>query len=178
MLQACKGNLLHLPSNLVSAKWSVRSADKPVELSRSQKLNLGSFRAPFGLRKWSTGSFGPFPLCCRFCNFCRFGSFDQQVAGTGVQTGEYRLKTLYYRLQVKICRFCTLQILLQFAVICILMYKILWVWFFRHTTAAVITSTIIVVDVWSYEVKCIDKDLCIAFVRVMVRFCEADWYPK
>ena len=48
----------------------------------------------------------------------------------------------------------------------------------RHTAAAVITSTIIVVDVWSYEVKCIGRNLCIAFVRVVVRFFEVDWYPK
>ena len=118
--QGRRGHVLRLRSNLVSAESGVRFANEPIGLSRSQKLNLGSFRVPFSPRKSITGYFNDSRFAAGSAFFCRFGSFDQQVAaGTRVQTGEYRLKTLYYRLQVKICRFCTLQILLQFAVICI-----------------------------------------------------------
>ena len=125
--QGRRGHVLRLRSNLVSTESGVRSADGPVGLSRSQILNLGSFRVPFSPRKSITGYFDDSRFAAAgSAFFCRFGSFDQQVAGsTGVQTGEYRLKTLYYRLQVKICRFCTLQILLSY--MHFLMYKILWV---------------------------------------------------
>ena len=96
MPQGRRGHVLRLRSNLVSTESAVRSADKPVGLTRSQKLTLGSFRVPS-----ITGYFDDSPFAAGSAFFCRFGSFDQQVAGsTGVQTGEYRLKTLYYRLQV------------------------------------------------------------------------------
>ena len=85
--------MLRLCSNFVSAESGVRSANKPIALSRSQKLNLGSFRVPFSPRKSITGYFDDSRFAAGSAFFCRFGSFDQQVAGTGVQTGEYRLKT-------------------------------------------------------------------------------------
>ena len=45
------GDFLRSSSNLVSIESGVRFVDEPIGLFHSQKLNLGSFWAPFGLRK-------------------------------------------------------------------------------------------------------------------------------
>ena len=74
----------------------------------AQNFHLRSFRAPFLLCKFCTSHFCHFPTSCRVLQFLHFSVVWLQVAGTGAYTGVNRFQTLYYKLQVTGCRFCTL----------------------------------------------------------------------